>query len=273
MILIPTHRAYPNALELVSLTQCLKVFPQRDIRLVCPQTLDTSFYRKFSPRIGIDPVDPHWMSSQAAYNDLHIGSLLYRRYQRYEFILTYQLDAFAFRDELDLWCSSGFDFIGAPWFEGYARPLSNKLIAVGNSGFCLRKTASFLAVARRWPFLGGGLQSYIMQAASSLKHGNARDALTQLKKGGLRPTMPEDIFWGTRVVEKFPWFKVADPRTALKFSFEVKPEICYEMNRHSLPFGCHAWWLYNYKFWRPFIELGGHQLPLNPPSGDRNVDF
>jgi hypothetical protein len=63
----------------------------------------------------------------------------------------------------------------------------------------------------------------------------------------------EDIFWGTVAPAKFPWFKVADAETAMKFSFETNPQKLFELNGCVLPFGCHAWEKYDPNFWAKYI--------------------
>ena len=50
---------------------------------------------------------------------MKILPFLYERYAAYEFMFTYELDAFVFKDELEKWCEQGWDYIGAPWFDGY----------------------------------------------------------------------------------------------------------------------------------------------------------
>ena len=51
-------------------------------------------------------------------------------------------------------------------------------------------------------------------------------------------------------------FKVAEPKVALQFSFEVNPSLLYEMNNQQLPFGCHAFEKYEYEtFWKNFINI------------------
>jgi len=38
----------------------------------------------------------------------------YDAFKAFDYILIYQLDAFVFRDELEYFCSLGYDYIGAP---------------------------------------------------------------------------------------------------------------------------------------------------------------
>ena len=73
-------------------------------------------------------------------------------------------------------------------------------------------------------------------------------------------TQNEDIFWGSVVGESFDWFSLPESTDALKFSMELLPHEAYEFNNRILPFGCHAWWKYDFSFWKPFIERFGYDL-------------
>ena len=116
-----------------------------------PTGLDVSAYRRITPALEVDIVPSHWFANVRAYNRLKILPFLYRRYSGYEYMLTCELDAFVFKDELEYWCEKGWDYIGAPWFEGHdnAAPGSHP-IGVGNLGFSLRRISTILRVMRSW---------------------------------------------------------------------------------------------------------------------------
>lgn len=171
-----------------------------------------------------------------------LSTEFYQRFLDYKYILIYQLDAFVFRDELLEWCNKEFDYIGAPWLdEGNLLILStnflslrirkvlqklniNSISNVGNGGFCLRNVRKCLL------------------------------ALLIFNKQVSKFKYNEDLFWSYYVTSYLPFFRVADMRTALKFSFEMYPEKCYILNQNQLPFGCHAWEKYNIDFWDDFLE-------------------
>jgi hypothetical protein len=141
-------------------------------------------------------------------------------------MLIYQPDAFVFRDELDYGCSKGYDYIGAPWFIGLDSPKTPfKFLGVGNGGFSLRKISSHYNISASYSFK---IIFKILKNFSTI-------SLTGFI---IRPTAEE----------------------ALLFSFEVKPELMFELNNNHLPFGCHAWVKYNQEFWQPFIESYGYEL-------------
>ncbi len=136
VILIFSHKPRLAWYEEISLRQCCRVLGQHPIRLVCPVGLDLSSYRVIAPNLQADFIPPHWLASLRAYNRLKILPWLYRRYAAFDYILTYELDAFVFHDELLDWCAKGWDYIGAPWFEAYTKATpSSRPIGVGNAGF------------------------------------------------------------------------------------------------------------------------------------------
>src|SRR5262249_48921760 len=142
----------------------------------------------------------------------------YDRFSNYGHVLLYQLDAFVFSDKLLDWCSANYDYIGAPWIDNssialLAPPpsllrrllLKNKTDftrVVGNGGFSLRKVDTFRKSLRVW-----GHQ------ARSWAHN-------------------EDVFWSLCIPNYYPLFRIPCFETALNFSFEVMPAMCYSLNRN-----------------------------------------
>jgi hypothetical protein len=63
----------------------------------------------------------------------------------------------------------------------------------------------------------------------------------------------EDIFWGYEAKKYYPEFRIASVEASLRFAFEVAPRLCFELNNHTLPFGCHAWHKYDREFWEPYL--------------------
>jgi hypothetical protein len=61
----------------------------------------------------------------------------------------------------------------------------------------------------------------------------------------------EDWFWSI-IPERmiYPTLEVA-----LRFSFDIRPEMCYQLAHRQLPFGCHGWCKRRHiGFWLPIIE-------------------
>src|SRR6266487_3113686 len=151
IIHIFAHKPALEWYEQISLEQCYRVLGRHPIRLVCPTGLDVSAYRRIAPTLKVDFIPSHCLASYRAYNRLKTLPFLYERYAAYEFMLTYELDAFVFKDELEEWCEEGWDYIGAPWFEGYTNATpSSRPIGVGNGGFSLRRISTMLRITHCW---------------------------------------------------------------------------------------------------------------------------
>lgn len=271
IILIFAHINNISSFEKASLMQCFKILGHHPIRLVCPSTLDTSIYSEIIPSIEIDYINPKWQSSYRMYNRLKISPFLYNRYKDYEFILTYELDAFVFQDELEYWCGQGYDYIGAPWFENFEEATKfSSPIGVGNSGFSLRRVDTALKALHRFSFLdkdrpkedwrfwknrGDPLRGLLSMTKSCTISNNSFHLFNDFQGN-------EDVFWGEHINRNFNWFNVAPVEQALKFSFEVNPKILFTENNDRLPFGCHAWWKYDFDFWLPHIQKLGYLQDL-----------
>ena len=279
IILIIPYKKEVSHLEAISLKQCIKVLGRYPIRLVCPEGLDIGAYRRVAKDVEVDFINPKWHKSYATANRLRIDPFLYKRYRHYEFILFYELDAFAFRDDLEYWCNKDYDYIGAPWFEGFRRAsVDSPLIGVGNGGFSLRKTRSLLKALHDFSWIMKNRTTcrsiWTYWSSDRFRHDFPQKKIKAVKELAKDTAIgnnssflfndypaQEDIFWGIFIKRNFEWFKVAPIDEAIKFSFEVQPKSLYDMNNQQLPFGCHAWWRYDFEFWRPFIESEGYSLP------------
>jgi hypothetical protein len=162
-VVIPTYKEFSqlNEQESISWQQCLRVLGQHPICLVCPPQLAISAYLADAATHGIICRYEHfaakYFSGIDGYNRLMLSRHLYRRFERYEYILVHQLDVFVFRDDLAHWCARGYSYIGAPWFDGYyPTPRNTRLWEVGNGGFTLRRVPDALralhtlALAQEW---------------------------------------------------------------------------------------------------------------------------
>ena len=264
-IVIPIHAHQPKSYELISFEQCFKVLKQHPIIIIAPEGLNLDVYKKVVPEFKTIFIKPIWQSDITWYNKLKRSSFFYDLFSEYEFLLTYELDAFIFRDDLEYWCNKGYDYIGAPWFVGHSSPLPNaSFLGVGNSGFSLRKIKPIQHILKTWfyknpyDYQSGPLrllQAYIKAPYRWLMSQAGENYTIQNNYPGL-----EDKFFSEAIPAKFKNFKVAPIEEAMKFSFEVKPEYLYELTDKQLPMGCHAWWRYNLDFWRPFIQAFGYQL-------------
>lgn len=248
VVLIFAHRPDPDARERESFRQCCRVLGAHPLRLVCPRGMDLAVYRALHPGLAADGIDPAWFRSVRDYNLLKTLPWLYRRYAGYEFMLTHELDAFVFRDELLLWCDQGWDYIGAPWFEGYYDCREDSpVLGVGNSGFSLRRirTLERAATAARWREwrsprrLLGNLRRVV-------RGGRFHDPLARV--------LPhEDVYWCRVVAPRVRGFRIAPYEVARRFAFEANAPRLFRECGGQLPFGCHKPHHLHPDFWKTYI--------------------
>lgn len=228
VIVIPIYREKITPLEQVSLTQVINILGEYDICFIIPQSLKWESEYK----IRIEKFADNFFTSRKAYNRLLLSVEFYKRFENYEYILIYQLDAFVFSNQLKYFCNLKYDYIGAPWICGMQYYLNKKncIWHVGNGGFSLRRVSSCIKLI-----------------------------CTNYELVDVCSKLNEDLFFamGNSIS-----FKVAPIEVALTFAFERQVEKCYLMNKQKLPFGCHAWERYDFKFWKPFIEQYGYQVNL-----------
>lgn len=275
IIIIITHKKEVTPYEEISLRQCFKVLGGYTIRMVCPEAMDVSEYRRIIPGIEIDFIDPSLQATYAKLARLKIEPFIYEKYRKYEFIFFYELDAFVFRNEIEYWCRKGYDYIGAPWvglewIESYFKVTAMEkrgipAAAVGNGGFSLRRTASMLKATHMFSWIyspeeiwrSSSGRPFIRRLLALLRgmtiKNNSFYVFNDFRFG-------EDLFWGIHIAHNFKWFKLAPLEESVRFSLETMPRELFERSGSVLPFGCHGWWKYDLAFWAPFIEKEGYLL-------------
>ena len=234
-IVVPIYTQQLNENEIISLNQLQKIFVKNRIIAVVPFGLYVDMHLFDS----IEQFPQDFFTNIESYNRLMLSKDFYKRFQQYEYILIYQLDAFVFSNQLSYFCSLGYDYIGAPWLYGIFNYIdsSHYLWHVGNGGLSLRKVSSFIRVLEeRKPLLG-----------------------EQIKN--------EDLFFSSIVDEKF---KVAPINVALQFSHERQVQKCFQLNHNQLPFGCHAWKRYDLDFWKLYIERYGDRVNIAENTGNED---
>lgn len=262
-VVIPIYKPFSELSdnEVKTLLQVRNVLSERDIFYVCPSQIDTTSYLKL-----LDPLKgrtlclaDRYFGSLERSNRLLVSQAFYKHFVNYDFILIHHLDAWVFSDQLDYWCNQDIDYVGAPWFEGKKDPVFPlRFIGVGNGGFSLRRVSSFIRITSDRHFI---LVHFLIYQTYRFLEGHHYQTLRRFLGINLLMRMMrenigyEDEFWGLIVPRHFRWFKVAHPEVALKFSFEVMPEVLWRLNDYQLPFGCHAWERYDPIFWKAFIPV------------------
>lgn len=264
VVVIPIHSDCPRAYELISFEQCFKILHQHEIKIIAPLGINLEKYRAIIPVFEVVFIDPIWQSSIENYNKLKLSSFFYDLFNEFDFLLTYELDAFIFKDALDFWCKKNYDYIGAPWFLGFSESKTNEFIGVGNSGFSLRKVSSMRKAIRNIYFdeKKYSLQSKKEQIKTIMK--KILFFVDVFRKENITIQNSEhhneDWFIANVIPKYLKKYTIAPIEEAIQFSFEVNPNYLYSLNNSKLPMGCHAWEKYDFDFWKPFIADFGYKL-------------
>ena len=252
-----------SADEEISLRHLVHFLGRYDKYFLTPKSLN--FKR---PGFGVMPFADRYFGSRVAHARLQVSEEFYSRFRDYQYILIYHLDALAFSDELEEWCQSDYDYIGAPWLPCEDSPWVTHP-RVGNSGFTLMKIDSALKVMHSRQRTVDPDEYWNQFCAANPRYRQLlnlpRKYLKRLRFfNGVKNEMRQwpyrndgsgnaDFFWSDRAIRYWPAFKIPSVETGLKFAFEVAPRMCYQLNNYQLPFGCHAWPLYDREFWKPYL--------------------
>ena len=235
-VIVPLYKTKRTDLywyEPISLQRCFEVFGGHyPIKIIAPEGWSCDYLPSRSD-YTIETFEPEYFKGKAGYNALMLRPHFYRRFADYDYILIYQLDAFAFSDRLEEFCRLGYDYIGAPWPRSSIGARPKPALFVGNGGFSLRNVKSCFNIL-----------SSNAELIDSLKLNE--DAMFSYF-GGLKPNE----------------FRVAPLGVASQFSVEHQPERYCRKNGNVLPFGCHGFYALSSQFFiRAFAEVGYDLTPF-----------
>ena len=245
--------------EQISLRHLVHFLGKYDKYVVAPKDLKVDF-----PGFGIKRFSNTFFGSTRAHSQLLLSPQFYKAFREYKYILNYHLDCLVFSDQLMQWCETELDYIGPPWLNCQDSPWV-RVERVGNGGFSLRKIESFLRVIfspKYWIDPAKYWRDFCVSQPKHIQYLNLpRKYLKRLRVfNGARWQMSrwhlsrnEDYFWSDEAVKYYPEFRVASVEMGLRFGFEGAPRLCFELNDHKLPFGCHAWQRYDREFWEPYL--------------------
>lgn len=231
-VVIPIYKETLSENEEKSLIQVKKILGNYNFIFFGPNSLKLENYKKILPDFEWLGFDNNYFNSVDGYSELILSPNFYKKFFSYDYILIYQLDAWVFEDSLEKWCNKGYDYIGAPWISKppltKGKPkfdLSPYFVnRVGNGGLSLRKVKSHY---RNCLIFRPLLKNFVKN---------------------------EDMFWGLLLYFLNPFFKRPKASEALYFAFEMEPRKAFEITKHQLPFGVHAWEKYDPEFWKQWIK-------------------
>lgn len=286
-VVIPVYKKISDELEIISLKQGLKIFNSYDIIFICPNSFDESWldeYKNLHPKISFEKFSNENFRSVDSYSVLLLDPKFYQRFDNYDFMMIYQLDAYTFKDELKYWCDKGFDYIGAPWTKNSNQWFKNRIFSktspafypnAGNGGFSLRNIKKinqlmhqkvqffdaikvrkilrkFRTTSNKKGFLAKRIFDILFFFKVLFRKNTYGEVCYYLLKNDIKSA--EDIVLAMSYPLIFPSFKVAKAEEAIAFSFENEVEKLYDLNQKNLPFGCHAWYKITPDFWKNFIN-------------------
>lgn len=228
-VVIPTYKEVLNPLEKISLAQCRKVLGRYPLIFVAPAGKNFSYV---APGEKVFQFPPQFFQNLQTYNRLMMSPFFYAAFADYEYILIYQLDAFVFKDELEYFCSLGYDYIGAPWPYYDRRNFTDiKNVRVGNGGFCLRNVKAHYRL--------------LIEHADLVKFMTGR---------------AEDDFYAYCGAREDINFSVPPVKIAARFSVEYLLEHSLKFIGGKFPFGCHGWTKMSANFYVKALEQFGYDL-------------
>ncbi len=223
VIVVPMYKEVLSPIEDVALNQLYSVLGNYPICYIAPKRLSPILDDK---SIQVEYFADNYFVSTDSYSVLLMSEEFYSRFQEYEYMLIYQLDAFVFSDQLLKFCNMGYDYIGAPWPCCLMPKLRKR---VGNGGLSLRKIESCLRMVK-----------------------NKNSITNMMKMQDLNSTV-EDVFFAFCGNVSGLNFSLSSVKNAADFSLEWNISHRYEKLSNKLPFGCHGI-QHLYYFFKPYIE-------------------
>lgn len=250
VIIIPVYKKFEllEKFEAKSFDNIVTTLKNWPIALVAPRGLDGQPYISRAGFLGkellVERFEERFFEGIAGYNQLVLNAAFYERFGNYDYLLIAQTDSWIFSDDLSKWCAKGYDYVGAPWVNdsNLKKVINNRHKWVFQLSMQLQKALGF---KKDWMVGNGGLS--LRKIDSSIQ------VLSKFKKHLTKFHANEDLFFCVFIPLIYPFFRIPDSSEAMAFSFEMNPELFYELNGRRLPFGCHAWQKYNYDFWKKWI--------------------
>ena len=234
VIVVPVYKQVLSNLERISLQQLNKILRNYPKVFVAPESLEFD-YGMLSEGYRIERFPNEYFTGISAYSQLMLSEHFYRRFEKYEYMLLYQLDAFVFSDRLSEFCAMGFDYIGAPVYR-FTPHWHAIHCSVGNGGFSLRNIQSAI---------------HMLEKHSEWMPGHPfADVFNEW----------EDLFWAYCGQNDAFAFRIPTVAQALEFAVQDDIAHIYKRMHRVLPFGCHGWYKSNFLFWKQYIKACGYHL-------------
>ena len=258
VIVIPVYKKFQllERAELKLFEQIKTVFKKREVSIILPKSLEKDWEK--NSVFNIISFDDAYFKGKLSYSKLLCHKQFYESFSDFDFIQIIQTDCWVFEDKLDYFSNLSVDYIGAPWMiGGFEGKPQKQMWKVGNGGFSLRKTETFLNILDLIKDCPEGKQPVFKFRKKGFIDFFKNKGYRNNLKHYIKEAPGEDIFWSIYVPHVFKnlKFKIADLSTAAHYSFEVLPEFLFnEITRGRLPMGCHNWMNNNPDFWKNYIK-------------------
>jgi hypothetical protein len=240
VVVIPIYKKGFDQEEQYLVDRMFSVFSKREIVFVAPKNLDKTYYFRRYSKAKLAEFPESFFGSVQAYSRLLLSRNFYEVFEEKDYLLISQPDVYVFHDDLDAWLRKSYDYVGAPWLEGYSIMLNmgrfanerggTKLTAfVGNGGFSLRKIASSIALLDQ-----------------------DRDIAEWFANTGSN----EDLFFSF-IGAMTAQFVLPNTVEASLFAMELNPDRLLRLNGGYLPLAAHAFRKYSTEFWSEHIPIVG----------------
>ena len=233
-----------------------------DYFILLPRGVEGTYYLLRYPSAKIYYLSG-WLDSYSGFNLLKASAYFYLLFRSYEWILTFEPDAYLYRSNLESYYLRNVDYWGAPWIRDEVGKI--QWVGVGNGGFSLRRTIVFLLYFRARKTLKSLLtltakrECFFLNLITTLHclaGGISYEALPPKSVGNISL---EDGFWsseaydthyrdllssGIWVLTLIPFLawriRKPHPQQAVHFSIETYPRWALGQAHIQLPTGSHA---------------------------------
>ena len=236
VVLVPLYKSSLDELERYSLDHSLAALRGRQVIFIGPKGLNRQFYSEHYGDIPFRAFAAPGFESVQEYNRMLLSPAFYERFLGYKFVLILQTDAIILRDDLDFWCAQPFDYVGAPWPDGYELFMNAGLfeghygrrvkVGVGNGGLSLRRVRKCISLLKEFAI-----------------------ALKVFDRTG----SSEDLFFSV-MGSLSNDFVIPNEITASRFALELEPAYYFHVNGGQTPMGGHAWWQHDPEFWMAHLD-------------------
>ena len=145
-IIVPTQKSYLNYIEKEVINRISQLYSKRfSLFFILPEGSKINYRIKGFENIYLDPT--FFYTNIQGYNSLCMDVNFYKIFENFDFMLIHHLDAIILKDEIELWISKNYSYIGGPSISKTLigkKPKNLKFFC--NGGLSLRKNTDFINV-------------------------------------------------------------------------------------------------------------------------------